>query len=209
MVHNLGMPHDRQRLVTLDLEGVLVPEVWIAVADSTGVEALTRTTRDEPDYDVLMKYRLAVLAEHGLTMSLISDVIGGLEPLPGAREFLDDLRSRTQVVILSDTFEQFAAPLMAQLGMPTVLCHRLVVDDDRIVDYRLRQPDQKRRAVEAFRSLEYRVIAAGDSYNDTTMLAAADAGFLFHAPPNVIDEFPQFPALDSYDELLDQITAHL
>lgn len=209
MVHNLGMPHDRQRLVTLDLEGVLVPEVWIAVADSTGVEALTRTTRDEPDYDVLMKYRLAVLAEHGLTMSLISDVIGGLEPLPGAREFLDGLRSRTQVVILSDTFEQFAAPLMAQLGMPTVLCHRLVVDDDRIVDYRLRQPDQKRRAVEAFRSLEYRVIAAGDSYNDTTMLAAADAGFLFHAPPNVIDEFPQFPALDSYDELLDQITAHL
>ncbi|MFP5488648.1 MAG: bifunctional phosphoserine phosphatase/homoserine phosphotransferase ThrH [Acidimicrobiia bacterium] len=199
----------RQTIVTLDLEGVLVPEIWIAVAERTGIDALRRTTRDEPDYDVLMRYRLDLLAEHGLTMPLIADVIAGLEPFPGATAFLDTLRARTQVVILSDTFEQFAAPLMVQLGMPTVFCHRLVVDDDRIVDYRLRQPDQKRRAVEAFQGLEYRVIAAGDSYNDTSMLAAADAGFLFHAPRNVIDEFPQFPAVDDYDDLLDRITTAL
>jgi phosphoserine/homoserine phosphotransferase len=203
------MPSDRQTLVTLDLEGVLVPEVWIAVAERTGVEALTRTTRDEPDYDVLMRYRLDVLAEHGLTMSLVSDVIAGLGPLPGARPFLDELRRRTQVIILSDTFEQFAAPLMAQLGMPTVFCHRLVVEGDRIIDYRLRQPDQKRAAVDAFRSLDYKVIAAGDSYNDTSMLGAADTGFLFHAPPNVVDEFPQFEAVDEYDDLLALITAEL
>lgn len=199
----------RQTIAALDLEGVLVPEIWIAVAERTGIEALTRTTRDEPDYDVLMRYRLDLLAEHGLTMSLVQDVIAGLAPLPGAREFLDELRRRTQVIILSDTFEQFAAPLMVQLGMPTVFCHRLVVADDRIVDYRLRQQDQKRHSVEAFRSLNYRVVAAGDSYNDTSMLGAADAGFLFHAPANVIDEFPQFPALDTYDELLDAITTAL
>ncbi|MDJ0767496.1 MAG: bifunctional phosphoserine phosphatase/homoserine phosphotransferase ThrH [Ilumatobacter sp.] len=192
----------RQTLVTLDLEGVLVPEIWIAVADRTGIDELRRTTRDEPDYDVLMQYRLDVLARHGLTMSLVADVIGGLRPLPGARAFLDRLRAETQVIILSDTFEQFAGPLMEQLGMPTVFCHRLVVVDDRIADYRLRQPDQKRRAVEAFRSLEYRVVAAGDSYNDTTMLAAADQGFLFRAPPNVRDEFPEYTAVDDYDELL-------
>lgn len=203
------MPSDRQTLVTLDLEGVLVPEVWVAVADRTGVEALTRTTRDEPDYDVLMRYRLDVLAHHDLGMSVVTEVIAGLEPLPGACAFLDELRRRTQVIILSDTFEQFAAPLMAQLGMPTVFCHRLVVDDDRIVGYRLRQTDQKRAAVDAFHSLNYKVIAAGDSYNDTTMLGAADAGFLFHAPPNVIEQFPQFPALDDYDELLAAITTEL
>jgi phosphoserine/homoserine phosphotransferase len=200
---------DRQTIVTLDLEGVLVPEVWIAVADRTGIGALSRTTRDEPDYDVLMRYRLDLLAEHGLTMQLVQDVIAGLEPLPGARTFLDELRRRTQVIILSDTFEQFAAPLMVQLGMPTVLCHRLVVEHDRIADYRLRQPDQKRCAVEAFQRLRYKVIAAGDSYNDTSMLAAADAGFLFHAPANVIAEFPQFPAVDDYDDLLDRIAAEL
>ena len=200
---------DRQTLVTLDLEGVLVPEIWIAVAERTGVDALRRTTRDEPDYDVLMRYRLDVMAEHGLTMSTVADVIDGLGPLPGAREFLDELRRRTQVIILSDTFEQFAAPLMVHLGMPTVFCHRLVVEDDRIVDYRLRQPDQKRRSVQAFHSLEYKVIAAGDSYNDTTMLGEADVGFLFHAPDNVIAEFPQFPALDDYDALLEAITAEL
>ncbi len=192
----------RQTLVTLDLEGVLVPEIWIAVAERTGIDELRRTTRDEPDYDVLMRYRLAVLDEHDLTMSLVSEVIAGLEPLPGARAFLDRLRARTQVVILSDTFEQFAAPLMVQLGMPTVLCHRLVVADDRIVDYRLRQPDQKYRAVRAFQSLEYRVVAAGDSYNDTTMLGAAERGFLFRAPPNVRAEFPQFAAVERYDDLL-------
>ncbi len=200
---------DRQTLVTLDLEGVLVPEIWIAVAERTGVDALRRTTRDEPDYDVLMRYRLDVMAEHGLTMSTVADVIDGLGPLPGAREFLDELRRRTQVIILSDTFEQFAAPLMVHLGMPTVFCHRLVVEDDRIVDYRLRQPDQKRRSVQAFHSLEYKVIAAGDSYNDTTMLGEADVGLLFHAPDNVIAEFPQFPALDDYGSLLDAITAEL
>ena len=210
MVQTVPMPADqRQTIATLDLEGVLVPEIWIDVAVRTGIDSLRRTTRDEPDYDVLMRYRLGLLAEHGLTMSLVADVIAGLEPLPGARTFLDALRSRTQVVILSDTFEQFAAPLMAQLGMPTVFCHRLVVADDRIVDYRLRQPDQKRRAVEAFHSLEYRVVAAGDSYNDTSMLAAADAGFLFHAPQNVIDEFPQFPAVDEFDDLLALITAEI
>lgn len=196
----------RQTIVTLDVEGVLVPEIWIAVAERTGLDALRRTTRDEPDYDALMRYRLAVLDEHGLTMSLISDVIAGLEPLPGARSFLDELRSVTQVVLLSDTFEQFAAPLMVDLGMPTVLCHRLIVENNRITGYRLRQPDQKRRAVEAFHGLNYRVIAAGDSYNDTSMLGAADFGFLFKSPANVRAEFPQFPAVDEYDELMALIT---
>ena len=143
----------RQTIVTLDVEGVLVPEIWIAVAERTGIDGLRRTTRDEPDYDVLMRYRLDLLAEHGLTMSLIADVIAGLEPLDGARAFLDELRTQTQVVLLSDTFEQFARPLMHQLGWPTVLCHRLVVADDRIVDYELRQQNQKQHAVEAFRAL--------------------------------------------------------
>ena len=195
-----------QSLVALDAEGVIIPEVWIAVADATGLDELRRTTRDEPDYDVLMKGRLAVLAEHGITMSAIQEVIAGLGALPGACEFLDELRSRTQVVILSDTFEQFGAPMMCHLNQPTLLCHRLVVEDDRIVDYQLRMPDQKRHAVAAFQSLNYRVVAAGDSYNDTTMLSQADAGFLFHAPDNVIAEFPQFPALDTYDQLLDALT---
>ncbi len=199
----------RQSVVTLDVEGVLVPEIWIAVAERTGIEGLRRTTRDEPDYDVLMRYRLGLLDEHGLTMSLIGDVIAGLEPMDGARAFLDELRADTQVILLSDTFEQFARPLMQQLGWPTVLCHRLVVTDDRIVDYRLRQPNQKQHAVEALRSLNYQVIAAGDSYNDTTMLAAADAGYLFHAPANVIAEFPHFPALDTYVDLLAAIRSHL
>ena len=200
---------EQQTIVTLDVEGVLVPEIWIAVAERTGIDGLRRTTRDEPDYDVLMRYRLGLLAEHGLTMSLIENVIAGLEPLDGAVTFLDELRTRTQVILLSDTFEQFARPLMRQLNWPTVLCHRLVVGDDRIVDYQLRQPNQKQHAVEALRALNYRVIAAGDSYNDTTMLAAADAGYLFHAPTNVIDEFPQFPALDTYGELLAAIDSHL
>ena len=198
-------PGPLQTIVALDLEGVLVPEIWVAVAERTGIDALRRTTRDEPDYDVLMRYRLDLLDEHGLTESLVQDVIGGLEPLPGAAAFLDELRCRTQVVILSDTFEQFATPLMRQLGWPTILCHRLVVEGDRIVDYRLRTADPKRKAVEAFRSLDYRVVAAGDSYNDTTMLLAADAGFLFHAPDNVKAEFPQLPALDDYDALLTAI----
>ncbi|MFM7686562.1 MAG: bifunctional phosphoserine phosphatase/homoserine phosphotransferase ThrH, partial [Actinomycetota bacterium] len=180
----MSVPHSpQQTIVTLDLEGVLVPEIWIAVAERTGIPELRRTTRDEPDYDVLMKGRLEILDRNGLTMSLISDVIGGLSPMEGARDFLDELRHRTQVVILSDTFEQFGAPLMRHLGMPTILCHQLVVHEDRIVDYRLRMPDQKRHAVEALQGLNYRVVAAGDSYNDTAMLSAADAGFLFHAPP--------------------------
>jgi len=198
-----------QTIVTLDLEGVLIPEIWIAVAERTGIEGLTRTTRDEPDYDVLMRYRLDLLAEHGLTMSLISDVIAGLEPLPGAKDFLDEVRARTQLIILSDTFEQFARPFMQQLGWPAVMCHRLVVADDRITDYRLRQQDQKRKAVQAFHALNYRVIAAGDSYNDTTMLAEADAGYLFHAPTNVVEEFPQFRAIDDYDALLAALFSHL
>ncbi len=199
----------QQTLVTLDLEGVLIPEVWIAVAERTGLEALTRTTRDEPDYDVLMRYRLDILEQNGLTMSLIQDVISGLAPLDGARKFLDELRTQTQVIILSDTFEQFAQPFMRQLGWPTVFCHRLIVQDDRIIDYQLRQPDQKRTSVQAFHGLNYKVIAAGDSYNDTTMLNEADAGFLFHAPDNVIAEFPQFPAIKTFDELLAAITAEL
>lgn len=196
-----------QTLVTLDLEGVLVPEIWIAVAERSGVDGLRRTTRDEPDYDVLMQGRLKLLNEHGLTMSHVRDVIAELEPLEGARDFLDELRAETQVIILSDTFEQFAIPLMAQLGWPAILCHRLVVEDDRIVDYRLRQPDQKQHAVEAFRDLRYRVIAAGDSYNDVSMLLAADAGVLFRAPDRVRQEYPQLPAVDSYADLLQQIRA--
>ena len=198
-----------QTIVTLDLEGVLIPEVWVAVAERTGIEGLLRTTRDEPDYDVLMRYRLDLLRENGLTMPVIQDVISGLAPMEGARAFLDELRSRTQVVILSDTFEQFAHPFMRQLGWPTIMCHQLVVDGDTIVDYRLRQPDQKRRAVEAFQSLNFRVVAAGDSYNDTTMLGAAETGFLFRSPDNVIAEFPRFRAMTAYDELLTAITDEL
>lgn len=209
--HADGQTHghaDRQTIATLDLEGVLVPEIWIAVAERTGIEALRRTTRDEPDYDKLMRARLEILDDHGLRLHDITDVIGGLRPEPGARDFLDELRSRMQVIILSDTFEQFAQPLMRQLGWPTLLCHRLAVDgDDRIVDYRLRQPDQKRHAVEALRSLNYQVISAGDSYNDTSMLAAADQGILFRAPANVVAEFPQFPSLSEYDELLERFSS--
>ena len=197
----------KQTIVTLDMEGVLTPEIWIAVAEKTGIEALRRTTRDEPDYDKLMRSRIEILDQHGLSLSAIQAVIATLEPLPGARDFLDALRSTTQLLILSDTFEQFAAPFMRQLGMPTLLCHTLVVQDDRIVDYRLRIPDQKRAAVLALQQLNYRVIAAGDSFNDTSMLGAADAGFLFHAPANVRAQFPQFAAIDDYDELMKAINA--
>ena len=199
----------QQTMVTLDLEGVLVPEIWIAVAEATGIEELRRTTRDEPNYDLLMRQRLALLAEHNLTMSAIAQVISTLHPLPGAKDFLDALREKTQVIILSDTFEQFGLPFMRQLGMPTLLCHRLIVENDRIVDFELRQVDQKRHAVEAFKALNYRVAAAGDSYNDTAMLACADAGFLFHAPDNVIAEFPQFPSLSSFSELLEHLSQAL
>ena len=201
--------HDRPGLVTLDVEGVLVPEIWIAVAERTGIDALRRTTRDEPDYDALMRGRLALLDEHGLTLSAIADVIADLRPLPGAVEFLDGLRARTQVVLLSDTFAEFATPLMAQLRWPTILCHSLDVVDDRIVGYRLRLPDQKRQAVLAFQALGYRVAAAGDSYNDTAMLLAADAGFLFRAPLAVRSEFPQLAAYDTYADLAAALDAAL
>jgi phosphoserine/homoserine phosphotransferase len=183
---------------------VLVPEIWIAVAERTGIEALRRTTRDEPDYDKLMRARLELLDANGLRLPDIQDVIGTLDPLPGAGAFLDWLRSRFQVVILSDTFYGFAAPLMRKLGHPTLFCHDLEVDaDGRIRDYRLRMPDQKRASVEAFAALNFRVIAAGDSYNDTTMLTAADRGILFSPPDNVVAEFPQFPVTRTYDELRD------
>jgi len=196
---------DRQWIVTLDLEGVLVPEIWIAVAERTGVEALSRTTRDEPDYDVLMRDRIRLLDEHGLTMSVISEVISGLTPLEGAADFLARLRSIHQVIILSDTFEQFARPLMTQLAHPTIMCHRLVVQDDRVTDYQLRQQDQKRRAVEAFHSIGFAVVAAGDSYNDLSMLRAADHGLLFRAPDRVRVDNADLTALDDYDELLERI----
>jgi phosphoserine / homoserine phosphotransferase len=200
---------ERQTMVVLDMEGVLVPEIWIAVAERTGIEALRRTTRDEPDYDALMAHRLRLLAEHGLTMSLIAEVIKGLEPLPGAAEFLTELRSHRPVILLSDTFEQFASALAPKLGRPVILCHRLEIDEasDRITGYRLRMPDQKRAAVEAFRQLGYRVLAAGDSYNDTSMLLSADAGYLFHAPPNVVADFPQLGSFDEFDELLPRLLA--
>lgn len=188
-------------ILCLDLEGVLIPEIWQAVADRTGIEALRKTTRDIPVYDDLMQLRLGILAENDLPLSLIQQVIDTLEPLPGAPEFLGWARQQYQVAIVSDTFYQFAMPLMAKLGWPTLLCHRLVVENDRIVDYRIRQPDPKRRSVQAFRSLNYRVLAAGDSYNDVSMLEEADAGFLFCAPDNVRREFPQYPYAGDYPAL--------
>ena len=189
-------------IACLDLEGVLVPEIWIEFAKKTGIEELKATTRDVPDYDVLMKQRLRILDEHGLKLKDIQDVIATLKPLDGAVEFVDWLRERFQVIILSDTFYEFSQPLMRQLGFPTLLCHRLITDEnDRVVDYKLRQADPKRQSIRALQTIYYRTIAAGDSYNDTTMLAEADAGILFHAPQNVIDEFPQFPAVHTYEDL--------
>jgi len=189
-------------IACLDLEGVLVPEIWIAFAEKTGIESLKATTRDIPDYDVLMQQRLRILDEHGLKLSDIQEVIATLKPLEGAVEFVDWLRERFQVVILSDTFYEFSQPLMRQLSFPTLLCHKLITNEqDQVVSYQLRQKDPKRQSVLAFKSLYYRVIAAGDSYNDTTMLGEADAGILFHAPQNVIAEFPQFPAVHTYEDL--------
>ena len=188
------------KLACLDLEGVLVPEIWINVAELTGIEDLRLTTRDIPDYDELMTHRLKVLDKHNLKLSLIQSVIDDMGPLPGAREFVDWLRERYQLVILSDTFYEFGMPLMAQLGYPSLFCHKLAIRDDHIIDYRLRQKDQKREAVKAFHGLNYKVIAAGDSYNDTSMLGEADAGILFRPPQNVIDEFPQYPVATTYDE---------
>jgi phosphoserine/homoserine phosphotransferase len=198
----------QQTIVTLDLEGVLVPEIWIAFAERTGITALRRTTRDEPDYNVLMQGRLQLVAQHWLKLTDIQEVIAGLEPLPGAREFLDELRSLTQVIILSDTFEEFAQPLMRQLGWPAIFCHRLeIAADGGVSGYRLRQENQKQKAVAALQGLNYRVLAAGDSFNDTAMLAEADAGFLFHAPENIRAQFPEFPAFEEYSDLLAALRA--
>lgn len=189
-------------IACLDLEGVLVPEIWIAFAEKTGIEALKKTTRDEPDYDVLMQYRLDLLRQHKLGLNEIQEVIATLSPLEGAADFVNWLRERFQVVILSDTFYEFASPLMKQLGYPTLLCHQLETDNTgHVVNYRLRQANPKRQAIVGFKSMYYRTIAAGDSYNDTTMLAEADAGILFHAPDNVINEFPQFPAVQTFADL--------
>ena len=189
-------------IACLDLEGVLIPEVWINFAERTGIDALRATTRDIPDYDQLMTQRLEILREHNLGLNEIQEVIDGMDPLPGAGEALDWLRQRFQVVILSDTFYEFAEPFMRKLGWPTILCHKLEVDGDgMITDYKIRQPDPKRASVKAFHSLNFRCIATGDSYNDTTMLSEADAGILFRPPPNVIEEFPQFPVAREYDEL--------
>jgi len=189
-------------LACLDLEGVLIPEIWIKFAEKTGIEALKATTRDIPDYDELMTMRLNELDKAGLGLNEIQEVIATLSPLDGAAEFLDWLRERFQVIILSDTFYEFAGPLMKQLGHPTLLCHKLTVDPaGKVVDYNIRQANPKRQAVLALKTLYYRIIATGDSYNDTTMLTEADAGILFSAPQNVIQEFPQFPAVHSYEDL--------
>jgi len=183
----------------------LTPEIWIAVAEKTGIKELRRTTRDEPDYDKLMRGRLAILDRHGLRLSDIQQVIGTLRPLDGGKEFLDQLRSEVQVLILSDTFEQFATPFLRQLGWPTLLCHQLVVENDRIVDYKLRVQEQKQKAVAAFKLLNYHVIAAGDSFNDIAMLCEANVGFLFRSPENVKAQFPQFQAVGEYSALLSLI----
>lgn len=189
-------------LACLDLEGVLIPEIWIAFAEETGIEELKATTRDIPCYDELMQQRLRILDEHGLKLPQIQETISKLAPLEGAVEFINWLRERFQVVILSDTFYEFSQPLMRQLGFPTLLCHKLEVNEEgRITDYTLRQKDPKRQSVRAFQLLNYRVIAAGDSYNDTTMLKQAESGILFHAPDNVIAEFPQFPAVHTFEDL--------
>ena len=189
-------------IAALDLEGVLVPEIWIEFSKRTGIPELSRTTRDEPDYDKLMRGRLAILEKHQLGLPDIQAVIGAMAPMLGARAFLDWLRERFQVVILSDTFYEFGMPLMRQLGYPTLLCHKLEVDSKGVVrDYTLRQREAKRESVRAFKALNFKVIAAGDSYNDTAMLAEAQAGILFRPPQNVIKEFPQFPVTRSYEEL--------
>ena len=201
------------QVVCLDLEGVLIPEIWIAFAERTGIAEFRRTTREEPDYDKLMRYRLALLTQHGLKLADIQAVIAGMAPMAGAKAFLDELRSRFQVIILSDTFYEFADPMMVQLGRPTLFCHKLVIDSEGFVaDYTLRQPNQKAHAVNALKGLNFQVMAAGDSYNDTGMLLAADAGFFIHPPESIVAQFPQFPVNHSYAELkanLDAASARL
>jgi phosphoserine / homoserine phosphotransferase len=194
-----------QRVITLDMEGVITPEIWVAVADHTGVDALRRTTRDEPSYQALMDYRIGVLREHDITLSSIQSVIATLSLLDGARAFLDELRSRHQVVLLSDTFEQFAEPFMEQLGRPHLLCHRLTVESDRIVAFTPRVPDPKKRAVECYQSLNYHVTAMGDSHNDMGMLLAADAGSFIHPPDGLAEQYPELPVVRDYGAALDWI----
>jgi len=197
-------------IVCSDLEGVFVPEVWINVAEKTGIEALRRTTRDEPDYDKLMHYRMKILDEYGLKLHDIQNVIAQIKPLPGALEFIAWMKERTQLIVVSDTFIQFADPLMKQLGRPTLFCHTLIMDEaNRITGYKLRQKDPKRKTVEALQSLTYQVIAMGDSYNDTSMLTQADVGILFNPPQNVIDDFPQFPVTCDYEQVKEIIKEYI
>ena len=194
-------------ITCLDLEGVLVPEIWIAFSEKTGIPELRRTTRDEPDYDKLMKFRIGILKEHGLGLKEIQETIAGLDPLPGAKEFLDELRSRTQVLILSDTFEQFAAPLMKKLGMPTIFCNTLeVAESGEITGYKMRCDKSKLTTVRALQSIGYDTIASGDSFNDLGMIEASKAGFLFRTTEQLKADYPQYPAFEEYDELLDAIT---
>jgi phosphoserine / homoserine phosphotransferase len=200
----------RPPILTTDLEGVLVPEIWIAVAERTGIDALRRTTRDEPDYDLLMGQRLAILREHGLSLPDIQAVIATMEPLPGAAEFLEWARARLSCIVVSDTFYEFAMPLMQQLGYPTLFCNSLEAGaDGTVTGYRLRQPDGKREVVRALQGLGFRLLAVGDSYNDTGMLTTADSGVFFSAPPAIAAEFPQLPALHTYDQLKDAIDRFL
>ncbi|MBO7355740.1 MAG: bifunctional phosphoserine phosphatase/homoserine phosphotransferase ThrH [Lachnospiraceae bacterium] len=194
-------------ITCLDLEGVLVPEIWIAFSEKTGIPELRRTTRDEPDYDKLMKFRIGILKEHGLGLKEIQETIAGLDPLPGAKEFLDELRSRTQVLILSDTFEQFAAPLMKKLGMPTIFCNTLeVAESGEITGYKMRCDKSKLTTVRALQSIGYETIASGDSFNDLGMIEASKAGFLFRTTEQLKKDYPQYPAFEEYDELLNAIT---
>ncbi len=197
-------------IVCLDLEGVLVPEIWIAFAEASGIPELKRTTRDEPDYDKLMKYRLDILDQHGLGLKEIQETIAKIDPMPGAKEFMDELRSITQAVILSDTFSQFAKPLMEKLGMPTIFCNELVVDENgRITDYKLRCEKTKLTTVRALQSCGFETIASGDSFNDLAMIQASKAGFLFRAPDSIKADYPDIPACETYDELMALIKAAL
>lgn len=197
-------------MVCLDLEGVLVPEIWIAFSEESGIPELRRTTRDEPDYDKLMRWRLGILKEHGLKLSDVQNVIAKIDPLPGAKEFLDSLREVTQVVILSDTFEEFANPLMKKLGWPTILCNNLVISEDGFIsDFKMRCKDTKLTTVRAFQSIGYDTIASGDSYNDLDMILAGKAGFLFRSTEKIKNDYPQLPAFETYDELLSAIRAAL
>ena len=197
-------------MVCLDLEGVLVPEIWIAFSEESGIPELRRTTRDEPDYEKLMRWRLGILKEHGLKLADVQNVIAKIDPLPGAKEFLDSLREVTQVVILSDTFEEFAKPLMKKLGWPTILCNNLVISEDGFIsDFKMRCKDTKLTTVRAFQSIGYDTIASGDSYNDLDMILAGKAGFLFRSTEKIKNDYPQLPVFETYDELLSAIRAAL